>query len=166
MNAGDTVFISSGSYGDQIRPARSGTSDAARIIYKALGDGPVILTAIGNISNGSAEDVGAIALGGRSYLTVDGVNQFFRVTPGAKVIVALGNFTNGQYNVVNSVYLDGSTQTAKGGSVFLFNYLYGAETESKYNVLSNSYVVGRIGSKSTIHRRHYPSRSERPSQPD
>jgi Protein of unknown function (DUF1565) len=147
LKPGDTVFIAAGKYSDQIRPARSGISHAVRITYKALGDGQVILTAVGNTSNGSAEDVGAIALGGRSYVTVDGVNQYIRANPGGVGYIALGNFTNAQYNVVNSVYLDGSAQTAKGGNVFLFNYLYGTETESKYNVLSNSYVMGRIGSK-------------------
>jgi hypothetical protein len=147
LNPGDTVLIGAGKYSDQIRPARSGASDTARITYKALGDGQVILTAVGNTSKGSAEDVGAIALGGRSYVTVDGVNQTIRVNPGEVAYIALGNFTNAQYNVVNSVYLDGSTQTAKGGNVFLFNYLYGTDTESKHNVLSNSYLVGRIGSK-------------------
>lgn len=147
LNPGDTVLISAGEYSDQIRPARSGASHTARVTYKALGDGQVILTAVGNTSKGSAEDVGAIALGGRSYVTVDGVNQYIRVNPGEVAYIALGNFTNAQYNVINSVYLDGSTQTAKGGNVFLFNYLYGTDTESKYNVLSNSHVVGRIGSK-------------------
>ena len=156
LNPGDTVLIGAGSYGDQIRPARSGTSDVQRITYKALGDGQVILTAVGNTSKGSAEDVGAIALGGRGYVTVDGVHQFFRVLPGAQVIIALGNFTNAQYNIINSVFFDASAQTAKGNSVFLFNYLYGADTESKYNVLSNSYLAGRIGTTSqytedTIH---------------
>ena len=148
LNPGDTVLIGAGSYGDQIRPARSGTSETARIIYKALGSGPVILTAIGNTSIGSAEDVGAIALGGRSYVTVDGVNQYFRVIPGAKVIIALGNFTSAQYNIINSVFFDATAQTAKGNCVFLFNYLYGTNTESKYNVLSNSYLAGRIGTTS------------------
>lgn len=147
LNPGDTVLIGAGKYSDQIRPARSGASQAVRITYKALGDGQVILTAVGNTSKGNAEDVGAIALGGRSYVTVDGVDQFIRANPGGVAYIALGNFTNGQYNVINSVYLDGSTQTAKGGNVFLFNYLYGTEAESKYNVLSNSYLVGRIGSK-------------------
>ena len=147
LNPGDTVLISAGLYPDQIRPAQSGTSNAARITYKALGDGQIILSAVGNTSKGNAEDVGAIALGGRRYVTVDGVNQYIRANPGDVAYIALGNFTNGQYNVINSVYLDGSTQTAKGGNVFLFNYLYGTETESKYNSLSNSYVAGRIGSK-------------------
>ena len=156
LNPGDTVLISAGSYKDQIRPARSGTSDAARIIYKALGDGQVILTAVGNTSKGSAEDVGAIALGGRGYVTVDGVNQYIRALPGATAFIALGNFNNAQYNVINSVFLDGSTQTVKGLCVFLFNYLYGTDAESKYNVLSNSYVTGRIGTNTqytedTIH---------------
>jgi hypothetical protein len=147
LKPGDTVLIGAGKYTDQIRPARSGTSHA-RITYKALGDGQVILTAVGNTSKGSAEDVGSIALGGRSHVTVDGVNQYIHASPSGGGYIALGNFTNAQYNVVNSVFLDGSTQTAKGGNVFLFNYLYGTDTESKYNVLSNSYVVGRIGSKS------------------
>ena len=156
LNPGDTVLISAGSYKDQIRPARSGTSDAARIIYKALGDGQVILTAVGNTSKGSAEDVGAIALGGRGYVTVDGVNQYIRALPGATAFIALGNFNNAQYNVINSVFLDGTTQTVKGLCVFLFNYLYGTDAESKYNVLSNSYVAGRIGTNTqytedTIH---------------
>ncbi len=146
LKPGDTVLIGAGKYTDQIRPARSGTS-YARITYKALGDGQVILTAVGNTSKGSAEDVGAIALGGRSYVTVDGVNQYIHASPSGVGYIALGNFTNARYNVVNSVYLDGATQTAKGGNVFLFNYLYGTDTESKYNVLSNSHVVGRIGSK-------------------
>ena len=65
LNPGDTVLISAGEYSDQIRPARSGASHTARVTYKALGDGQVILTAVGNTSKGSAEDVGAIALGGR-----------------------------------------------------------------------------------------------------
>ena len=153
---GDTVFIGAGTYGDQIRPVRSGTGPAARINYTAMGDGYVTLTAIGSTSKGSAEDVGAIALGGRSFVLVDGVKQLIRALPGQRAYIALGNFNNAQYNVINSVYLDGSTQTAKGSHVFLFNYLYGIEAESKYNVLSNSYLAGRIGSNTqytedTIH---------------
>lgn len=147
LNPGDTVLIGAGTYPDQIRPARSGAGDAARIIYRALGDGHVVLTAVGNTSKGSAEDVGAIALGGRSYVTVDGINQYIRALPGIAAYIALGNFNNAKYNVVNSVHFDGSTQIAKGGNVFLFNYLYGTDTESQYNVLSNSYLAGRIGSK-------------------
>ena len=146
LNAGDTVLIGAGTYSDQIRPARSGTSDAARITYRALGDGQVILTAVGSVSKGSFEDIGAIALGGRSYVTVDGVNQYIRALPDAKTFNALGNFNNAQHNIINSVYLDGSSQTGKGMCVFLFNFLYGTDAESSYNVLSNSYIAGRIGS--------------------
>jgi hypothetical protein len=149
VHAGDLVLIGAGNYREQIRPARSGRSDNQRITYKALGDGLVTLTAVGNISKGNAEDVGAIALGGRNYVTVDGVNQFIRVVPGSNSYIALGNFNNAHFNVINSVHFDGSTQAANGGCVFLFNYLYGGETESSYNVLRNSYLEGRIGSSKT-----------------
>jgi len=45
--AGDTVLIAAGTYGDQIRPVNDGSSDTSRITYRALGDGNVILTAVG-----------------------------------------------------------------------------------------------------------------------
>jgi hypothetical protein len=67
--AGDTVLIHAGTYGDQIRPARSGTSDSARIVYRVYGDGDVILTGFPG-AMGPGE--GAIALGLRTYVTVDG----------------------------------------------------------------------------------------------
>lgn len=148
LQPGDTVLIHAGTYTDQIRPARSGTSDTARITYQAAGDGNVNLTAVGNGGSSGAEDAGAIALGGRSYVTVDGVSQSLRVTPGSNAFSGLGNFTNASYCIVNSVYFDGSTQPVGGNIVFLFNFLHGgsATNESKYNVLRNSFLTGRIGS--------------------
>lgn len=44
LRAGDEVRILAGRYDDPIRPARNGTSDAQRIIYRAFGNGDVVLT--------------------------------------------------------------------------------------------------------------------------
>src|SRR4029077_13757495 len=92
LAAGDTVLIMAGTYSDQIRPAHDGTSDETRITYRAFGDGGVVLTAVGNASGGNAPDVGAIALGGKSFVAVDGVKRLFRAAPGRTPFSALATF--------------------------------------------------------------------------
>lgn len=68
--AGDAVYLRAGTYTDQIRPVNNGTSDTARISYVAFGDGNVFLDTFGNTGTGNLPTVGAIALGGKSYITV------------------------------------------------------------------------------------------------
>lgn len=137
--SGDTVRIAAGTYTDQIRPANNDTS-SARITYMAHGNGNVILTNVGNLGSMWFEDVGAIALGGRSFVTVDGVNQSIRVLPGAVIYSGLGNVSNASNCIVNSIYCDGSTTLSLGSRVFMFNSLYGGNGESKFNALTNSYL--------------------------
>ncbi len=123
--AGDTALIAAGTYGDQIRPTNDGVSDASRITYRALGDGSVILTAVGATNEGNAPDAGAIALGGKSFVTVDGVHQSIRVLPGRTSFAALANFTGASSCVIDAVYFDGSTESAGIAEVVNFNNLYG-----------------------------------------
>lgn len=82
--------------------------------------------------------------GARSFVTVDGVNQSIRVLPGAVIYSGLGNVSNASNCIVNSIYCDGSTTLSLGSRVFMFNSLYGGNGESKFNALTNSYLVGRI----------------------
>ena len=139
--AGDTVFLRAGTYTDQIRPVNNGTSDSARISYVAFGNGNVIIDNFGDQSSGSNYTVGGIALGGKSYVTVNGVNQYIRLNKSG-CYNALANFTGANRTVINSVYLDGSNNTC-GNMVFTAGYLYGTNIGStQYNVLSNSYIRG------------------------
>jgi len=145
--AGDTVLIRGGTYDDPIRPLASGTDDDNRVTYRAFGDGPVILVAVGDLG-GNPEAEGAIGLGGRRFVTVDGgPDRLIRAIPGAQSFASLGNFTNAQHCVVDSVVIDGSQYTSAGANLFLFNYLYSpSDTESSSNVLRNSWFLGRATS--------------------
>lgn len=143
LSAGDTVLIAAGTYADQIRPANDGTADTNRITYRALGDGNVDLTAVGNAKGGNALDQGAIALGGKSYVTVDGVRRLIRVRPGSAPFSALGNVIGATGCIVDNVDFDGSTETEGQNEVFFFNSLYGSGSpESQFNVLRNSKIRG------------------------
>jgi len=147
LSAGDTVLIRAGSYDDPIRPAASGSSEEMRITYRAFGDGVVVLTAVGDLG-GNPEAEGAIALGGRRFVTVDGgEGRQIRALPGSRSFASLGNFTNAQHCVVESVVIDGSQIDSAGANVFLFNYLYSpANSESRFNTLRNSLLRGRTTS--------------------
>jgi hypothetical protein len=145
LAAGDTVLIAAGTYGDQIRPVNDGASDESRIVYRALGDGNVVLTAVGATNEqNNAPDIGAIALGGKSFVTVDGAQQAMRVVPGRIAFSALANFSGASSCVIDSVYFDGSTETGGMAEVVNFNNLYGKGTpESRFNVLRRSRLVGK-----------------------
>ena len=143
--AGDTVLLHVGTYSDQIRPVNNGASETQRISYIAAGDGNVFLDTFGDTSNASSLTIGAIALGGKNYITVDGgANQQIRVNK-AGCFSGLANFTGALRTVITRVYLDGSNSTCVpgGSTVFVAGYLYGSNVGStQYNVLSNSYIRG------------------------
>lgn len=130
-----------GTYTDQIRPVNNGTSETARIKYVASGTGNVIIDNFGDTSSGASYTVGGIALGGKNYITVDGVNQRIRLSKSG-CYNALGNITGANRVVINSVYFDGSNNTCNN-MVFIAGYLYGSNVgATQYNVLSNSYFRG------------------------
>lgn len=148
VKPGDEAILHAGTYPDQIRPVNSGTADNSRIVFKAAGDGNVILTSLGTNSNDPG--AGAIALGGRRYVTVDGTHrQFIRVQPGNKAYTALANFMGATGCIISGVHFDGSRQQTGGNNIVLFNYLYDKRPPAmcKHNVLRNCHLVGRVTSK-------------------
>jgi PKD repeat protein len=142
LQVGDTVYLHGGTYSHQIRPVNNGTGETTRISYIAAGDGIVILDTFGDTNGGNSPTIGAIALGGKSYVTVDGVNQLIRVNKSG-CYNALANITGAFRTVINSVYLDGSNNTCSSNYVLIAGYLYGTNAgATHYNLVSNSYIRG------------------------
>ncbi len=150
LQAGNTVWIHAGSYDDEIRPLNNGTSDTDRIIYRAFGDGDVLLTGFPG-TGGPGE--GALALGERSYVTVSGrapgdpiTAQRIRLVPPVE-INSLGNVCGSEGVVVENVYAEcpNADQSCNRGFGFCLNYWDG-DYETRYNVLRNSTFLGRSDS--------------------
>ncbi len=140
--AGDTAEIHPGTYADQIRPANSGTSDQKRITYRAHGGGDVIVTIPSNVAFWKL-NAGAIALGGKSYVTVDGV----KVLAGWSTRKPLfGNMTESHHCTVQNSQMEGAVHYG-----FIFNHYHSGEhrerVESSYNVFRNNIVRGSIDLK-------------------
>lgn len=146
LQAGDTVLLRAGTYSDQIRPARSGTSDTARIVYQAYGDGDVTLTnAPGTMDPGE----GAIALGARSFVSVNGAapgdapgTQRIKVLP-TVFVNSYGNLCGASYSIVENVYMGSTTPSKSGNRGFSFCTNFWSGTyESKYNIFRGNHVIG------------------------
>jgi hypothetical protein len=146
LQPGDTVLIHAGTYTDQIRPARSGTSEAARIVYRVAGDGDVILT---GFPNTGGPNEGALALGTRSYVTVSGAapadapgTRRLKLLPNV-FVSSYGNVCGGSYNVIENVYMGSTTpsRSADRGFGFCINFWSG-DYETKYNIFRNNHVIG------------------------
>jgi hypothetical protein len=146
--AGDTVLIHAGVYDDQIRPARSGTSDAERIVYRAAGDGNVVLNRY--VWSADQPANGLVALGQRNYVTVSGrppgggdSDRFLRVCPVNGKVELYGNFTGSTGCVVeNAVMERGNAQSVPNRGWVFSDYWYKHRYESKYNVLRNCVIRG------------------------
>jgi hypothetical protein len=146
LQAGDTALLRAGTYSDQIRPARSGTSDVARIVYQAYGDGDVILTnAPGTMDPGE----GAIALGARNYVSVNGAapsdaagTQRIKVLPNV-FVNSYGNMCGGSFNVIENTYMGSTTPSKSGNRGFSFcTNFWAGNYETKYNVFRGNHVIG------------------------
>ena len=122
LAAGDEVLIHAGTYDDSIRPDADGTGNDDRIVYRAAGDGDVILT---GFPGGGGPTEGALALGEKRYVTVSGraagdptTAQRIRLSPQEDHRgVAIGMFDF----FVNPVDL--------GRHVFANNILYGSSSD-------------------------------------
>lgn len=146
LNPGDLVWIHGGTYTDAIRPARSGTSDAVRITYRAFGDGDVILV---GFPDTGGPDEGALALGERSYVTVNGrapgdppTTRRIRLVPQG-FVNSLGNVCGSEGVVVENIHGDcGAAGGVCGrGFGFCINFWEG-DYETRFNVLRGSYLRG------------------------
>ncbi len=145
--AGDTVLIHAGKYSDQIRPENSGTSNDARITYRAAGDGKVILdTFVWQKGYGGK---GLIALGGKRFVTVSGrapggtdQDRLIIVQP-TNDTELYGNFTGSTGCVVENVVMERGRPNIGPGRGWAFgDYWYKGNFESKHNILRNCEIYG------------------------
>lgn len=147
--AGDTVLIHAGRYSDQLRPVNSGTSDANRIVYRAAGDGIVILD--GYVWSPRHSGLGAVALGERSYVTVSGrapggpdTDQWLHIRPTASKETLYGNFTGSTGCIVENVYMKKDNPGIGPNRGWAFSdYWYKDDFyTSTYNVLRHCTIHG------------------------
>ncbi|MEM7356729.1 MAG: right-handed parallel beta-helix repeat-containing protein [Acidobacteriota bacterium] len=147
LEPGDTVWIHAGSYDDPIRPTRDGTADDNRIVYRAFGDGDVVLT--GFPGSGTPQE-GALALGEKRYVTVSGrapgdpiTAQRIRLEPPTD-INSLGNVCGSEGVIVENIYAECShvDRNCNRGFGFCTNFWDG-DYETRFNILRNSTFIGR-----------------------
>jgi len=147
LQPGDTVFIHAGTYNNQIRPARSGTSNSNRITYQAYGDGDVTLTWT---ETGQGVSKGAIALGGRDYITVNGAGpddsdgvRRIKHRPTGKMSV-YGQACGSEGTIVKNIEFGrrgDNGKVASRGWGLCVNFWSGSFT-SRYNVFAYNAIYG------------------------
>lgn len=97
---GDTIRIHSGIYRERIDPPRGGTSDEARIVYAAAGDGPVEIK--------GSEVVEGWRCGPAGVWTVEVANGvFIDFNPYERTISGHWFYPKGRLHHPGAVYLDG-----------------------------------------------------------
>jgi len=97
---GDTIRIHSGTYRERIDPPRGGTSDGARIVYCAAGDGPVEIK--------GSEVVEGWWTGPEGLWTVEVPNGMFGdFNPYERTISGHWFYPKGRVHHPGAVYLDG-----------------------------------------------------------
>ena len=147
LQAGDTVIIHAGRYHDQIRPVNSGNGNNARIIYRAAGDGEVILdTFVWQKGYGGK---GLIALGGKQFVTVSGRapggsdrDRFIKLQPTNKTEL-YGNFSGSTGCIVENVTMErGSINIGPGRGWAFGDYWYKGSFESRNNILRHCEIYG------------------------
>ena len=144
--AGDTVLIHAGTYSDQIRPANNGASDSMRITYRAYGDGDAIVTIRSGISF-YRPNAGAIALGDRSYITVDGI----KVLPGwSPMWPCFGNMAGSDHCIVENCVMEGSISRGFVMADWLADGNLGRAFESRYNIFRNNTVTGVVETEDLV----------------
>ncbi len=147
VQPGDTVLLHAGTYGEQIRPARSGVSDTNRIVYRVAGDGNVVFDKFPYQDAFGAK--GMIALGGLSYVTVSGraaggkeTDRLIILKPAIPTEV-YGNFTGATGCVVENVRMEpGAAEIGPSRGWTFADFWYTGSFESKYNVLRNCDIQG------------------------
>ncbi len=141
--AGDTVLIHAGTYSEQIRPANNGASDVSRITYRAYGDGDVVLDDIPNISS-YGSTAGAVALNGKSYVTVDGIY----VLPGWSPDLnhgterCMGSMQDADHCIVENCRFEGSTFWGFVMGSWVAEWSIPGNIESQYNIFRNNVMHG------------------------
>jgi hypothetical protein len=119
VNAGDFVYLRGGTYGTGIAPARSGTN-AKRITFKGY--------------NGEVAKISgvytAIAVGGKSYITIDAINADGNNT--------FADMRGSEYIwIINSILINSTATTGWPVGVLLYN-------NAHYNWLANN-IIGNSG---------------------
>ncbi len=146
LQAGDIVYLHAGTYDESIRPDADGLSDDERIVYRAFGDGNVILT---SFPGTGTPFEGALALGEKRYVTVSGraegdppTAQRIRLEPPTD-INSLGNVCGSEGVVIENIYAacPDNDRNCNRGFGFCINFWEG-DYESRYNVLRNSTFIG------------------------
>jgi hypothetical protein len=144
LQPGDTVLIKAGRYSEKIRPANSGTSGNARITYRAFGDGDVIIPEVDGRT--FTLDAGAIALGGKSYVTVDGIKVLL---PWDELSSTFGNLVGADHCIVENCVMEG----AAGRGFIITDYLSESKLETNgpiethHNIFRNNRMRGAAGGR-------------------
>lgn len=149
LRAGDTVLIHAGIYSEQIRPVNSGFSDTQRIVYRAAGDGDVVLDTFVWSKNYGGK--GLIALGGKEFVTVSGKSpggvdsdRFIKLRPTNKTEI-YGNFTGSTGCVVENITMERGARDIGPGRGWAFgDYWYKGLGETKFNVLRKCEIYGYV----------------------
>jgi PKD repeat protein len=171
--AGDTVYIKSGNYTDQIAPVNSGTA-SGRISYRAYGSDVVTVR----------DTTAAITLSGKSYITVQGINfyncdRFMHLSGATHNIIAYCRFDqvrnrsdwagsslsgNSQYNWIHHCQFSKYGQVLEGddrGSVLDIGAESSTTDLTRYNLIEDCtlfhgghHVLG-VFSMYNVYRRNY-----------
>ena len=142
LQAGDTVLVHAGTYTEVIRPVANNASpllqESDRITYRAVG---AVILDFQPLSGPTGPAVGTIALGAKSYVTVDG----FKLLPGSTVQTAVfGTLAGSDHCIIQNCHMEGAADRGIVMASYLAEQNSTTVVESSYNILRRNYMRGSL----------------------